>query len=281
VVSVDNLPCSKPGALADRTRPEMNDIFISYSREDHPTARQLADMLERMGWTVWWDTRLKAGEIWDETIERELAAARCVVVLWSKSSVEKRWVREEARRAEARQSLVPALIEQVDIPFGFGLVQAENLTGWSGDPLHPGLKRLVAVISERLQTQHSPDTTERLNYREAPLATGEAERSKIPHIDFDGRGFFSLMNVRFGKPQGHLEVLEFEIKVDRQPPCVKNRVKLHTLPFTPSGAQMLLGAISGGYVVSQGQNYIMAVRFPNFSEAGTIKAWLECDPFIF
>jgi hypothetical protein len=102
-----------------------------------------------------------------------------------------------------------------------------------------------------------------------------------PYIEFDGSGFFSLVDVKFGKLQGHLEVLEFEIRVDRQPPCVKNRVQLHTMPFTPSGAQMRLGATSQGYVVSQGQNYIIAVQFPNFSEAGTIKVWLECDPFIF
>ena|ERR1700730_18683688 len=113
------------------------------------------------------------------------------------------------------------------------------------------------------------------------LMTAEAQAGKVPHIEFDGGGFFSLVDVKFGKPQGHLEVLEFEIRADRQPSCVKNRVQLHTLPFTPSGVQMRLGATSQGYVVSQGQSYIMAVKFPNFSEAGTIKAWLECDPFIF
>lgn len=45
---------------------------------------------------------------------------------------------------------------------------------------------------------------------------------------------------------------------------------------------MLMGSTSEGcYEVSQGKNYIIAVTFPNFSEAGTIKVWPECDPFIF
>jgi hypothetical protein len=53
----------------------MSDIFISYAREDRETAQRLAETLKAHGWSVWWDTRLKAGEVWDEVIGRELAAA--------------------------------------------------------------------------------------------------------------------------------------------------------------------------------------------------------------
>jgi formylglycine-generating enzyme required for sulfatase activity len=106
---------------------------------------------------VWWDTRLKAGEFWDEVIERELKAARCVVVLWSKTSVDRHWVRVEANDGLQRRILVPALIENVRPPLAFSLVQAEQLLGWSGEPSHTGLNRLLGAISERMRTQPLPD----------------------------------------------------------------------------------------------------------------------------
>jgi hypothetical protein len=39
---------------------------------------------------VFWDTRLQAGEYFDEKIEAELEACVCVVVLWSERSVKRR-----------------------------------------------------------------------------------------------------------------------------------------------------------------------------------------------
>ena len=48
----------------------MSDIFISYKREDQPIAKKLADALQREGWDVWWDPKLRAGEHFDEVIEK-------------------------------------------------------------------------------------------------------------------------------------------------------------------------------------------------------------------
>ena len=61
----------------------MSDIFISYKREDQPTARKLADALESEGWSVWWDPKLRAGEHFDDVIEKALKEAKCVIVMWS------------------------------------------------------------------------------------------------------------------------------------------------------------------------------------------------------
>jgi formylglycine-generating enzyme required for sulfatase activity len=128
----------------------MAKIFISYAREDRPKAQQLARVFEDRGWSVWWDTRLKAGEVWDEVIERELTAAQCVVVLWSQVSIGKHWVRVEAHDGLQRGILIPALIDDVRPPLAFRLVQAEFLIGWSGDRSHPGLVRLLAAVGDRL-----------------------------------------------------------------------------------------------------------------------------------
>jgi hypothetical protein len=96
----------------------MSDIFISYAKEDHPWAEMLAQTLKDRGWLTFWDRTIPTGKTWRETIGRELEGARCVIVLWSKTSIESDWVQEEAD-AKRRRVLVPVLIDKVHPPYGF------------------------------------------------------------------------------------------------------------------------------------------------------------------
>lgn len=128
----------------------MSDIFISYAREDAAKASMLADALASEGWSIWWDPEIRPGEEWDHVIERELSSARCVVVLWSKSSVNKRWVRTEARDGLDRQILIPASIETVQLPFEFRGIQTISLVNWEGARLHRGLQHLLSSVSRLL-----------------------------------------------------------------------------------------------------------------------------------
>ena len=86
---------------------QLSDIFISYKREEQDKARQLADALEKQGWSVWWDPKLRAGRYFDDVIEQALDEARCVIVLWSKRSVKSRYVRDEPADALDCNKLVP------------------------------------------------------------------------------------------------------------------------------------------------------------------------------
>jgi hypothetical protein len=43
----------------------MAEIFLSYAKSDADRVRPLVGALEALGWSVWWDTRLGAGEQWD------------------------------------------------------------------------------------------------------------------------------------------------------------------------------------------------------------------------
>ena len=74
----------------------MADIFISYLREDIDAAEQLAGALEAHGWSVFWDRRIPAGKRFDDFLDEQLQAARCVIVLWSRGSILSPWVRDEA-----------------------------------------------------------------------------------------------------------------------------------------------------------------------------------------
>lgn len=110
----------------------MADIFISYAKEDRRKAEFLANALVAEGWTVWWDFELIGGKPWSEEIERELAKAGCVLVLWSVAGVRSQFVRDEARRALNRGALVQALIERVTPPIGFGEEQHLDIVRWDG-----------------------------------------------------------------------------------------------------------------------------------------------------
>ena len=126
----------------------MADVFISYASEDRESARRLAEHLETIGCSVWWDRRLVPGSGYSRMISDELAAADRVIVLWSSASVESEWVDIEAAFARERGKLVPALIEPVEarIPLEFSRLHAANLIGWQGEPSHPELASLIAAI---------------------------------------------------------------------------------------------------------------------------------------
>ncbi len=111
----------------------MADIFMSYANEDLEHAERLARALTEQGWTVWWDRRLSAGQVFEEVIEQAIDSARCVVVLWSKASVGSRWVRAEANEGAERGILVPVRLDGSRIPLAFRQLHTADLTGWRGD----------------------------------------------------------------------------------------------------------------------------------------------------
>lgn len=127
----------------------MTDIFLSYAREDAQTAKRLAGALADEGWLVWWDRYIPAGKTFDEVIQEKVTAARCVVVLWSKSSVKSKWVKIEAHAGANRGILIPAaLITDMDaLPLAFRFEQTASLVGWNGEKSHQGYQALIEAIA--------------------------------------------------------------------------------------------------------------------------------------
>lgn len=87
------------------------DVFFSYAREDSARARAIAEMLTRCGWTAWWDRKIPVGKTYSQVNEREIQAARCVLVLWSLHSVGSEWVHLEAAEGARRHVLIPVLLD--------------------------------------------------------------------------------------------------------------------------------------------------------------------------
>jgi TIR domain len=177
----------------------MSEIFISYKREEQPLARRLADALEGEGWTVWWDPKLRAGEHFDDVIEKALNEAKCVIVMWSERSVQSRYVRDEATYALERDKLVPVAIEKVTLPFRFKGVHTPSLLGWDGSKDFSEFCKLVEDISTILgppaiesrkeqaadvqRSTSQPDPQELDSRLTAPSPKTNADLVRLEHAD--------------------------------------------------------------------------------------------------
>jgi len=60
---------------------------------------------------------------WDDVLEIELPAAKCVVVVWSENSIKSRWVKTEAMEALERECIVPVRLDGAAPPLAFRHVQ--------------------------------------------------------------------------------------------------------------------------------------------------------------
>ncbi len=134
----------------------MTDLFISYKKERRAHAERLAAVIEAYGFTVWWDYGLVVGPDFRAQIESNLDAANAVVVLWCSGSIKSRFVRSEAGRADRRNKLVEALLENVEPPVGFGESQAAALIGWDGDPRAPMIEGLITALETKIGRPATP-----------------------------------------------------------------------------------------------------------------------------
>jgi len=134
----------------------MADIFLSYKREDRDKVRPLVEALQAQSWSVWWDNRIGAGETWDQVIEAELRAAKCVLVVWSKRSIESDWVRAEAHDGRERKRLIPIIVEGVTPPSIFRMIQATDLSSWKGELDDPNFSHVCAGIARLLRLDEAP-----------------------------------------------------------------------------------------------------------------------------
>ncbi len=179
----------------------MADVFISYAREDRAVADQIARGLQALGLECFWDTEIPPGQTWADYIEGKLTACRAVIVVWSAHSVGSQWVREEARMGRDKGKLIPVVMGGAAPPFGFGEVQAADLSAWRGEPGYPEWTRFANAVQTAVGGAAAPTPRPQPEQRRAfstaatPTPTGATENlspigyvQKCLRLYFDGKG---------------------------------------------------------------------------------------------
>lgn len=105
------------------------DVFISYSRQDAPIARTIADRLEAAGHAAFIDyLGIGGGEEFVQVLGQAIDACDMVLVLLSASAIDSQWVRWEIGWAlRQRKLIVPILLESVSFAAIFPLASLHHL----------------------------------------------------------------------------------------------------------------------------------------------------------
>lgn len=172
----------------------MVDIFISYFHKDKEKAIALSWFLRAKGWSVWWDRYTPGGKRFDTEIEKVLGSANCVVMLWSRKSIESDHVVDEADKGRKRNILVPVQLEKVELPLGFGRRTVIDLSDWKVERPHPGFQLLL----EALVTILGPPPVQ----NDSEISSSSRHNSKVTHaggvIKNIGKNIFSFQKERKG-----------------------------------------------------------------------------------
>jgi len=133
----------------------MPDIFISYAHEDQERVRPIVKELEKLGWNVFWDRKIPPGKTWRIYLKEKLDESRCVLVVWSRDSINSKWIHAEADVADKRDILVPLFLDAVEPAFGFSHIQAADLFNWNNNSNHPAFQELIGAIESILSSSKS------------------------------------------------------------------------------------------------------------------------------
>lgn len=125
----------------------MTDIFISYKKEDVRRVEPIARALAQAGYEVWWDHNIPPGRTYRDVIGAALGSSKCVMVIWSTLSASAQWVLDEADEGKKRNVLLPLLIDDVEIPYGFRQIEAARLVDWAGDTSDPEWQNLLSSVA--------------------------------------------------------------------------------------------------------------------------------------
>lgn len=116
-------------------------IFIAASHHDRPIAQRIARLLQEAGYDVHWEST-DLGVVGDAAAE-SARRARCVLVIWSFSSVTSRWVGDPALEAFERKALVQIEIDPVHRPIDGPCL---SFAKWGEDTNSPEWRELKEAL---------------------------------------------------------------------------------------------------------------------------------------
>lgn len=157
----------------------MSIIFLSYSRADLSSVRELYNKLRHKGFQVWFDEEnILPGQLWEIEIKKAIENATLVIALLSENSVSRTgYVQKEIRTAlefmermpEGKPYLIPLRLDNCQIPSQLSHIHCGQLIsdqdfeklikalyGYMGTPLSPAvIPTNYARYQHQFATDHS------------------------------------------------------------------------------------------------------------------------------
>lgn len=147
--------------------------FISYSRENDDFATLLHDRLQGTGIRCWKDTKdLKTGDFIEDSINKAIKTHEKVLIIFSKESINSKWVRREVKNAldretkENKKILFPINIDNTvfeDDSFWVKDIRLERLitdfSKWKDhDAFEKAFQKITADLKASENNTESPST---------------------------------------------------------------------------------------------------------------------------
>jgi serine/threonine protein kinase len=134
----------------------MASIFLSYAHGDEARVDAVRRALSAAQFEVVYDAHIPAGTSWRDWLKEHVEQASVLIVLWSRRSAQRNWVRAEADVAQRSSVLIPIIIDDLtpdEVPFGFGEVQA-LLCQWDahGELSRESTERLIQAVRAKINT---------------------------------------------------------------------------------------------------------------------------------
>ncbi len=138
----------------------LDQIFISYAREDEATALELKNKLRGAGFNTWMDKEcILPGQNWDFEIRKAIKKSRIMIILFSNNSVRKRgYIQREFKLAldvleeipEDEVFVIPVRLNNCQIPQSFKKFQYCKIDDINGyNKLLSAIKFQIQIIDEK------------------------------------------------------------------------------------------------------------------------------------
>ena len=121
-------------------------------RDRNGKVEKLAAALKALKLDVWFDTELNPGQTFLAAINDALVASRVVIVCWTPEATRSPFVLGEAEHGRRHNKLLACFFQVADLPPPFNMIQAEDISAWSGEvtAADKGWRKIVGQIGVRV-----------------------------------------------------------------------------------------------------------------------------------
>lgn len=129
----------------------MADICVLYASEDMKITERLVAQL-RENWDVWWaEDSIPDGD-WEKQVRDEIGNSSAVIPIFSSHSIDNAIFKDEIEWAKKCNRIIfPFLIEDINMPFGFGRINRTTAFNWDGKFNHFGFQQLIRKINTKIK----------------------------------------------------------------------------------------------------------------------------------